>query len=224
MITFLAAGTALLISPIALDGLVSLVPVSRWELLSEVGQAYGAVAALVSTAALLGVIASVAMQARSTRVAAEQGLRTRHFDLIRIVIDNPALTQAGGRLWRGPEDDLPEQLFALINLWITHFRSMYELRLLDEAAVREGARQIFEGEAGRQFWIKAKYAFLANSGPRARRAFYRLIDEEFHKAQAAAAHPTIRPKADRRQRAITAAVIGSGVLVALSVLAARRRR
>ncbi|MFI7613458.1 DUF6082 family protein [Nonomuraea terrae] len=223
MVFAVAAGSALLLSPIALSSVAELAPAQRWTLLSEVGQAYGPVAALISAAALAGVVVSVAMQARATRIAGLQALRTRHFEIARLSIENPPFTQASGGLWRGPDDDFDVQLRFLTNQWISHWGTMYDLRQLNEVDVRRVARGLFRGEAGREYWRKIGIGHR-DTATRRQRKFVRMFDEELRKAEAVAPRPVVRPTGQAKSASISTTVLGVVAVIELAILIWQRKR
>ncbi|MFG2071685.1 DUF6082 family protein [Nonomuraea maritima] len=223
LVVLVCTGAALLLSPIVLGDVADLVPASRWRLLSEVGQAYGAAATLISTAALVGVVASVAMQARSARIAATQAMRTTHLELARLIIEDPTLSQAAGEGWTGASDDLPIRLHFLINQWMVHHRSAFELGMVEAHVVRAGARNVFKGEAGRRFWTEARTYFQSEATSRRKCAFYHLVNDEFIKAETTAANPIIHPQSNERPK--QAVAVACGVIVfGLGFFLGRRTR
>src|SRR5689334_21565470 len=102
LITFLTIGlitvTGLVIfSPFALAALVHFKV--DWLELSNIGQTYGAVSALLSSLALAGVIVSLLYQSRSNRNATEQRIRTLQFELLKMAMADPSLMTASGAPW-----------------------------------------------------------------------------------------------------------------------------
>lgn len=63
-------------SPVALDLFDG--DAARWERLSFIGQTYGAASALLSAFALAGIVVTLVLQARDTKVSREQGQRLAH--------------------------------------------------------------------------------------------------------------------------------------------------
>ena len=76
------------ISPIALQQLVRIHGVN-WTRLSDIGQTYGAVSALLTALALGGVVVSLLYQARDVKAAREQASRTFHHELLKMEMKNP---------------------------------------------------------------------------------------------------------------------------------------
>ncbi|WP_425434757.1 DUF6082 family protein [Nonomuraea jiangxiensis] len=56
--------------------------------------------------------------------------------LLRLTIDQPALFQADGSKWTGPEDDFPTRLLLVANAWVSQWWSMYALGLMRDADLR----------------------------------------------------------------------------------------
>ena len=77
-------------SPFALDLLHRHVH-ADWVSLSNVGQSYGAIGAVISATALVGVASSLVMQARQINIARLQGARETQIELMRIRMENPSL-------------------------------------------------------------------------------------------------------------------------------------
>src|SRR3954452_12211850 len=67
-----------------------------WSELSDVGQAYGGLAAILATLSLGAVAISVFLQARETRTAQEHGARLLHLELVRMSLDDPTLLRKSG--------------------------------------------------------------------------------------------------------------------------------
>ena len=106
----LIAVTGLVIfSPFALATLVHLKV--NWLELSNIGQTYGAVSALLSSLALAGVIASLLYQSRSNKNAVEQRVRTLQFDLLRMAMTDPTLMTASGAPW---DLDIPSDSSSIV--------------------------------------------------------------------------------------------------------------
>src|SRR5216684_1108380 len=76
----LIALTLVLLSPLALAWLKNLN--RNWLQLSNMGQTYGAISALISSLALGGVVVSLIYQARDLRTTRNQGIRSFQHHLI----------------------------------------------------------------------------------------------------------------------------------------------
>lgn len=116
----LAAILALVVlSPLALGGLTHYR--SDWPLLSNIGQTYGAVSALLSSVALGGVVLSLLYQARDSKTAREQTTRSLQLELIKMQMRDPALMTASGAPWGLAilSESVPIRDFLYIQIWIS---------------------------------------------------------------------------------------------------------
>lgn len=210
-----------------------------WLQLSNIGQTYGAVSAVLSSLALGGVIASLLYQSRSTRNAHEETVRTLQFELIKMELQDPSLMTAMGAPW---DVDLPSESTAIrdflyVQLWVSFWGGNYTMGELTESAVRHfAAHELFRGEAGRTYWSAVGSLQITNSKGRLNR-FFRILDDEYHKVIAtgiSAACP-IRPsdssadpqstlgiRADPLQQA--GIIIGAMLIGALAGLQWRQRK
>jgi uncharacterized membrane protein len=93
-IILLAIVGLVILSPLALAGIAHFR--SDWIQLSNIGQTYGAISAILSALALGGILASLLYQARDSRIAHEQMIRTFQFELIKLELDDPSLAAAMG--------------------------------------------------------------------------------------------------------------------------------
>ena len=96
------AGLALVTaSPLALRSLANLHQFD-WPRLSNVGQTYGAISAMLVVIGLSGVAVTVFLQVRESRHTRVQAARTRHYDLMRMALDDPVLMEVSNQLHRLP--------------------------------------------------------------------------------------------------------------------------
>ncbi|MFG2074655.1 DUF6082 family protein [Nonomuraea maritima] len=214
--------TLLILSPMALRALTALAPRSEWTLLSDIGQAYGPAAVFLTVLTLMAVAYTALLQLRTTRIMSQQAQRTAHFELIRLALDEPALAQADGSAWDGPEDDFSLRLLILANAWLTHWWVIYNLGQMTDAELRGHARKFLEGEAGRRYWARDDHGYRGLRGRRSR-AFVRIMDEELRRALSSKPRPTVNPNAtSTHKRALVA--FSAGAALALGVTILRKRR
>lgn len=189
----LIAVTGLVIfSPFALATLVHLKV--NWLELSNIGQTYGAVSALLSSLALAGVIASLLYQSRSNKNAVEQRVRTLQFDLLRMAMTDPTLMTASGAPWDLdiPSDSSSIRQFLYVQLWVSFLSGSFAAGDLPESALRYiASHEIFRSEAGRNYWAAAGQVQTANSRGGQKR-FFHILDDEYNKAMSSGI-PTARP-------------------------------
>jgi Family of unknown function (DUF6082) len=144
----LAGLAAIVISPLALEA-VSHIFNLNWTTLSNVGQAYGAVSALIAGFALFGIAASVYLQAREIRYNRWAGERARHFELMRMAIENPFYQNAFAL------PDIPKDAATMsgyINLLFYNWSMTYEFGDISERALRLLLSDVLYTDAGRAYW------------------------------------------------------------------------
>ncbi|MFC5835325.1 DUF6082 family protein [Nonomuraea insulae] len=88
LLAVLLGGALLLLSPMAMGALAKAVPGLDWAVLSAVGQAYGAITALLTALSLAGLVVSILVHARSVRVASEQTWRITQVELAKISLED----------------------------------------------------------------------------------------------------------------------------------------
>jgi len=125
----------------------------NWSQLSSIGQTYGAISALLTAMALIGVVASLLFQAREVRLAKEQAIRTFHHELIRMQLDDPLYMAALGAPWDMPIPPEHDQIreFLYIHMWVSFWQTFYVMGMMPEDQLRRACeRELFYGEPGRR--------------------------------------------------------------------------
>jgi hypothetical protein len=220
-------------SPAALEQATKIHGVN-WPLLSNIGQTYGAVSALLSALALGGVVASLLYQARDVRSASEQALRTFQFDLLKMEMQDPTYTGLLSTSTDTPNshDSLRKRNF--IHMWVTYWEARYRLREMSEAELRYCAsNELFSSAEGCQYWADTKDAKAAVYRGRLAQ-FVKIVDEEYVKAASASSKLRIRPAiqisdvhsstSPRKPRALPLTVTGVTVTaIAVTGYLARRK-
>jgi hypothetical protein len=163
-----------LLSPLAIYDLVA-VHHTNWERLSYVGQTYGAVSALLDALALAGVVVSVLLQVRESALSRVQADRSRHFDLIRMAMEDPLLMQAFHSL---SHSDEASRLNAYFSLLIKNLQMMWDSRDIEEDELRANLADLLVTEAGWRYWQEFCHVRMALFTDRRRQQqFIQIIDE-----------------------------------------------
>ncbi|GII89116.1 hypothetical protein Ssi03_71060 [Sphaerisporangium siamense] len=188
VLLLLAVGLVVL-SPLAVDLLDD---GGGWSRRSEIGQTYGAAAALISVFALAAITVSLVLQAREAKLAREQASRTTHNELITMALDEPLYRECWG-VFSAEKDEksLRQQLYT--NLIVSYWQTRFELGTFSETHLRHGATAIFSANPGRVFWRDAREARIRTSQTRKARRFHAIIDEEY--SRSIAAKPVLDPSA-----------------------------
>ncbi|MFG1994757.1 DUF6082 family protein [Actinoplanes sp. NPDC048988] len=147
-VTFIATIVAF---PLLIQGLVN---DRDWRLLSDAGQAYGGISAIVAGLGLCGIAASVALQVRQTRLAQAISARERHFELVKLGLENPALSYQVG-------DETIEtyKKKVLINLWVSHWLLVWDIGEADERFLHAALDDLFKESAAREWWRQRGESF-----------------------------------------------------------------
>jgi hypothetical protein len=179
-LALLAGFGAVVLSPLAMQSFADSDTLD-WSVLSNIGQTYGAVAALLTALAIGGVVASLLVQGKEMRIAREQAARSLHQGLIHMAIEDPTLIPVFGIEWdHASVGHTRQQLYA--NLWITHFRSVFELGYITENELRLALADLFRGEVGRACWATSREAFIAGFTSRRHRKFGDIVEGEYARA------------------------------------------
>lgn len=163
-----------------------------WGRLSDISQTYGALSVIVSAAALVGVVLSIAYQARQTRIQNEESHRSAHRDLLLLVLSNPTYLVC----LEPPNTRMPEERFRQIivaNLFVSMWSSDFKLGLLDDRTLRAVLEDYFRGEIGRAYWSNSRsswHRYFDESRDPRERQFVRIADEA-HAASTAAGPPVL---------------------------------
>ncbi|WP_433444542.1 DUF6082 family protein [Nonomuraea sp. CA-141351] len=223
LVATFCVGLVLLASPVFLRDFTMLVPANDWELLSNIGQAYGPAATILTALSLIGIAYSAIMQARSVRVASQQTWRMLHLEMIRLTLDDPALIQADGSAWSGAQDDFMTRLTLTANAWTSQWYAMYALGMIRDEEMRHVASYYFKGELGREHWKATSKHYRANAYSRRNRTFCRIMDKELEESVHIPARPIVRPrKAPAPNRTFVA--FSAGAALALGIATYWKRR
>jgi len=234
LITLAAVVVALFVgmvafSPLALTGLEHLR--KDWGQLSNIGQTYGAISALISSLALGGVIVSLLYQARDGRTAREQSMRTLHHQLIKMTMEDSTFMTASGAPWNLaiPPESASIREYLYVHMWVSFWAGNYVMGEMTVPAIRQTAKnELFNSKAGRTYWTAVGQTLLSTTTGRYNH-FTRILDEEYQKVVASNI-PTAAPVStvdnagntvpSRKKNLQKSALIG-GVLIT-GILAARK--
>jgi hypothetical protein len=225
LLLILVAVALVIASPYALDVFGK---GREWRERSEIGQTYGAAAALLSVLALVGISASLILQAREAKVAREHASRVTHSELLQMAMDDPAYRECWGPVDPSRSERELRQ-HAYTNLIVSYWQSRFEIGTFNEAHLRAGAAAMFAGAPGRRFWATARSDRHATAQTRRMRRFNAILDDEYAKAvDSGPPAEQLAPGRVRHSRQVPGAVLaGAGGAAALRLLyraLARRRR
>jgi hypothetical protein len=194
-----------------------------WPTLANVGEAYGGASALLSAAALCGIGISLLFQSRQTRQELMSLHIQRHFDLIRLALDNPEFFEVIDGIVL---DDRSGRQKVYANLTLNYWMTMWELGEIGEATLRNLTTGMFRSPIAREWWSQVHETWTTVRGRR-RRQFIRIVHEVWKSANvpAHAAHDkraAVHSSAARRWS--TVMVWSAVAAIAAGTTASRRRR
>ncbi|WP_238015023.1 DUF6082 family protein [Dactylosporangium sp. AC04546] len=151
----------------------------EWTRLSDVGQAYGTISAVLSALAFYAVAISILLQRSQYRLIEEQAVRQRHFELLTFAMEHPRYMAAWGGSPSGSSHD--PSLITFANLIMSHWYMLWRIGNISETDLRTETSAYFVGPVGREFWQFHGHSWLMAPDPLARR-FLDIVWEEFHAA------------------------------------------
>jgi hypothetical protein len=182
-VVLIVAGTTLflgliLVYPVYLQGVAKRQD-RDWQTLSEVGQAYGGISAVLSGLALCGVVVSLVLQWRQTLWSRTTGARERHFELMKLTLDDPQLSYE----MRHGEDVLEYRRKIVNSLWMSHWRMLWDIGDVDQQFLRSAFDELFADPQAREWWREAGPFWIARRSRR-RDIFLVIAWNSFHDAEA----------------------------------------
>ncbi len=172
----------LIVSPLILSVIGWMLPLD-WNKLNAIGQSYTGVSALVSAAALVGVVATIRLQDQQVAVSQQHALRDMHFSLNKMALEDPALAWATDATndVNNESDYARWRMKVYVAMWFRYLEFGYSLRALPEDFIRAVSREMFATEPGREFWYSWSSAFMYPSGTDSSRKFMDIVQDEFEK-------------------------------------------
>jgi hypothetical protein len=153
-----------------------------WVSLANVGEAYGGASALLSAAALSGIGASLFLQTRQMRQEVMSLDKQRHFELIKLALENPEFFEI---IDGSPLDahDGKRKIYA--NLTLTYWLAMWELGEIGDRELRTLTSNMFRSSVSRDWWNQVNGYWITVRGRR-RRQFIQIVHQEWASANAQA--------------------------------------
>ncbi|MFG1610756.1 DUF6082 family protein [Actinoplanes sp. NPDC049265] len=155
-----------------------------WKSLSDIGQAYGGISAVVAGLGFCGIAASLALQVRQTRLTQAISARERHFELVKVGLENPTLSYQ----FREENPELYKKK-VLINLWVSHWLLLWDIGEADEEFVRLALDDLFQDRVACEWW-REWGANFATPNTRRHRKFMEIVGHRHTMAEAENADTT----------------------------------
>jgi hypothetical protein len=137
---------------------------------------------VLSIAALLAVATALFVQQYQARVTQMVGVRERHFELIKLMLEHPELDYNATK-----RDTTDDRMTAIgMSLWVAHWNTLWHIDKLDEKALRFNLADLFADPDARTWWQKVGSGW-SSKGSRRERRFIEIVTEECANA---VAHPS----------------------------------
>lgn len=195
----------------------------EWARLANIGQAAGAVSALISAVALVGIVATIRNQLAQRRIEHVLSRQQRHHDMMRYVFEDPQYSQCWGP--KVAPEGVDDRLFYYTNIILGEWQAAYELGELSADDIRHYAATMVDSEIPRMFWRQHGGLRRMTTRRKATGDFALIVEEEYRRATASGppARTYERPAPPERPGARWLIVGAIGVVVAATVGAAARR-
>jgi hypothetical protein len=183
IVLFLLLGSPLIL--VIVDSLLQL----RWDRLTEIGQSYTGIAALLSGAALVGVVYSIRLQTQQISVARGQAVREMQFGLLRLAMDDPSLEM----MWKSDAQADPAEYRRRVyrTQMFRYLEFAYMSGELDDSMLRSAlTNEVFVDAEARRQWTAVRLMWLSAlpaGSRRMHRRFLQILDESCATAEESAA-------------------------------------
>jgi hypothetical protein len=152
-----------------------------WNRLSSIGQSYGAISAVLSAAAVGGVVITLILQHEQSKDTRRFAVREMHRELLRMAIEKPVLLEAWGRF---PADQARRpELVVYTNLVLNYLVLLHETNAASLDEIRAHAKFMAEGEWAQDYWSKTAQTWRAAYPRTAGKEVVNMIDDEFRRAR-----------------------------------------
>ncbi len=189
LILALTGGALLLLlgSPLILVVVDSWLHILPWDRLTEIGQSYTGVAALLSGAALVGIAYSIRLQTQQIAVMRSQAVREMQFNLLRLAMEDPSMA-----IMRAPaEVEAEYRKRVYIVQIIRYLEFAYASGELSESSLRSTLiNEILADSTVRSQWttmMRPVWGSTHEAGTRAQRRFLTIMDDSCAAAEDLAA-------------------------------------
>jgi hypothetical protein len=149
---------------------------------------------VVSIAAILAVAIALVAHQQQARSGHMVGVRERHFELIKLMLEHPELDYNAAE----PRPATDDRATAIgMSLWVAHWNTLWHMGSLDEKALRFNLADLFAKPEARAWWRNVGTGW-SSKGNRRERKFIDIVSEE-----CTTAGPAPVAGKDDRARAVT---------------------
>jgi hypothetical protein len=148
-----------------------------WAVLSEIGQAFGTISALISAVALLGITASLRLQRQQTKVAQFQLVSGMRTDLLNLALEDPRYLAPWGITISHDAQAAKDRAYT--SLVFSYVKMAFVVGLLSELELESSARAAFLYPRVRTFWEQARDVYLADATSDRATRFAELMENAY---------------------------------------------
>jgi Family of unknown function (DUF6082) len=207
---------------------------ANWGTLSDVGQAYGGVSAILTALALIGVAASLLVQRQQANIARTQAIRAFQLQMLTLCLDRPdTYYPLMGHEVVGTTEDARQQIFA--TYFLNYVHAGYSIDFFDEQSLMGDVfPRFFRFDTGRTYWETMRPVWVARYLTKKSRKYVGMLDTSYEQAVltgppvSATRSPATEGDDDgdrrRGQAALSLLFLGGGLIAGATFGAWRRRR
>lgn len=176
----------LLAAPLILMLVAKILPQSDdWTLLSNVGQSFTGISAILSALALGAIAYTSNLQARQVRTGQVQAVRSAHIDLMQLAISDESLARTFGYAGSTKDDFDLWRVTAYRNLCFMYLQMAFRVDELSEQGLRRIlSLELFTFPESVDYWNSTRVAFVVELTDPLGQTFVDIVDEEAVKAEA----------------------------------------
>jgi hypothetical protein len=148
-----------------------------WSRLSSIGQSFTAGATLISSFALVGVVASLRLQVRQFEIQQGQTIRQFQFDLLQLAMSDPLYASVVPVPLEAPNRD-EYRRFVYITQWIRYWEFIYIAGETSSSSAEDELVELFKIPDNRIWWDLARPTWTSGTVhmDEQRREFVRIIE------------------------------------------------
>jgi hypothetical protein len=175
-----ATAALLLVSPLLLL-IPSVVLDANWQELTDIGQSYTGVAALLSAAALVGVVISIRFQAEQSQLLRRQVARDMQFGLLRLAMADPhyaSVFHTDSVPSIQGHEDYRKAVFR--TQWIRYLEFAFFSGELSEAEIQLGLEDEFFANVDNRLWwseVRQYWTARASEKPTLHKRYIDILDQ-----------------------------------------------
>ncbi|MBM4795096.1 hypothetical protein HXP44_24315 [Streptomyces sioyaensis] len=151
----------------------------RWSMLSEIGQTYASISAVLSALAVVGVAYSLVLQAKQARLEKFQAMRTFQRDLLLMAMEDESLRPCWGPMHGLQGQEWRQHTYS--RLIMAYLWMGAEAGGIPAASIRANAIEIMKSPPGRDYWQRSRDRWKLDACSARERQFVKIFEEEFQR-------------------------------------------